>query len=151
MDSKEQVARWLRDELKKVREGDPFSVLSRIQIADAAMTMVESWFGLDVTHDLPPDGPGANLLGLVRELLGVDVHRADFAKQCGVLENCALNVVTARDVSATTNWRGGAVSVGSPFSTGDDQQLTKGSWKSRARAAQRRSPRAEGCQPIFLV
>jgi hypothetical protein len=81
IDSKDRVARWLREEWNEVRNGNRGRGLSRIQLADAAMTMLESC--------QPPDRPGADLLGLVQELLGVDVHRANFAASCGKLEYCA--------------------------------------------------------------
>jgi hypothetical protein len=94
--SKEQVALWLRDELKKVRKSETGNALSRIEIADAAMTMIERWLGLrDLTCDLPPDGSGVNLLGLLRELLDVDRHRAALAEKSGRLEYCALTEAVA--------------------------------------------------------
>jgi hypothetical protein len=63
--AKEEVVLWLRGELRKLRDSKK-ATLARVQIADLAMTMLE-------TASLA--GIGKNLLGLFRELLGVDVHR----------------------------------------------------------------------------
>jgi hypothetical protein len=78
--SKEPIASWLRKELKKLREGEKNvgqapvlkgETLSRLVIADLAMTMVE----------LCALQPGENLICLLQELLNVDRHRASQAEK----------------------------------------------------------------------
>jgi hypothetical protein len=65
VNAKEAVALWLRGELRKLRDSKKATV-SRVKIADLAMAMLETG----------SDAPiGENLVGLLRELLGVDVHR----------------------------------------------------------------------------
>ena len=70
----ERAAEWLRIELKKLRDGEKVEgkapvltgqSLSRLLIADVAMTMVE---GLE-------EQPGPELIALLMELLNVDRHR----------------------------------------------------------------------------
>ena len=70
----ERAAEWLRIELKKLRDGEKVEgkapvltgqSLSRLLIADVAMTMVE---GLQ-------EQPGPELIALLMELLNVDRHR----------------------------------------------------------------------------
>jgi hypothetical protein len=76
--TKEPIASWLRNELKKLRESEKIvgkapvltgETLSRLVIADLAMTMVE------VCEFQPEE----NLMCLLQELLNVDRHRASQA------------------------------------------------------------------------
>jgi hypothetical protein len=79
LEIKERVALWLRTELGKLRKGGRKGeapvrrrkVLSKLVIADIAITMLESG-GLCA--------PGGNLLQLLEELLDVDRHRATLAQ-----------------------------------------------------------------------
>jgi hypothetical protein len=73
-EDKQAVARWLRGELKKLREAETGSApvrrgKSRLIIADLAMTMTESLECL-----------GEDLVGLLRQLLDVDRHRKALAE-----------------------------------------------------------------------
>jgi len=79
-ETKEPAARWLRGELAKLRRGERIPgqapvrrglALSELQIADLAMTLVESCNGR----------PGSELLCLVRELMGINTHRAALAEK----------------------------------------------------------------------
>ncbi len=74
----ERAAEWLRIELKNLRDGEKVEgkapvltgqSLSRLLIADLAMTMVE---GLE-------EQPGPELIALLMELLNVDRHRRSLA------------------------------------------------------------------------
>ncbi len=74
----ERAAEWLRIELKNLRDGEKVEgkapvltgqALSRLLIADVAMTMVE---GLQ-------EQPGPELIALLMELLNVDRHRRSLA------------------------------------------------------------------------
>jgi len=85
-ETKERCALWLRTELKQLRDGEarvgtaPIRnrlALSRIQIADLAVTMLEC---LQV---------GDNLLCLFQELLNVDRHRKELATVDEKLEMAA--------------------------------------------------------------
>lgn len=85
-ETKERCALWLRKELKLLREGEAQAgtapirnrlALSRIQIADLAVTMLEC---LQV---------GDNLLCLFQELLNVDRHRKELATSDSKLEQAA--------------------------------------------------------------
>ena len=76
--SKEPIASWLSAELKKLREFEKIvgkapvlkgETLSRLVIADLAMTMVE----------MCALQPGENLICLLQELLDVDRYRASQA------------------------------------------------------------------------
>ena len=76
--SKEPIASWLSAELKKLREYEKIvskapvlkgETLSRLVIADLAMTMVE----------MCALQPGENLICLLQELLNVDRYRASQA------------------------------------------------------------------------
>jgi hypothetical protein len=78
--SKEPIASWLSAELKKLRELGKIAgkapvlkgeTLSRLVIADLAMTMVE----------VCEFQPGENLICLLQELLDVDRHRASQAEK----------------------------------------------------------------------
>jgi hypothetical protein len=83
VNAKEAVALWLRRELRNLRDSKKTTV-SRVKIADLAMAMLEKTTVSRVkiadlamasgsTGSYAPIGE--NLLGLLRELLGVDVHR----------------------------------------------------------------------------
>jgi hypothetical protein len=85
-ETKERCALWLRTELKQLRDGEARAgtapvrnrlALSRIQIADLAVTMLEC---LEV---------GDNLLCLFQELLNVDRHRRELATSDSKLERAA--------------------------------------------------------------
>ena len=80
-DLSEQVSKWLRNELSSLREGEKSTgaapvlaggAMSRVVIADIAMTMVESL-----------DAPGDELLALLMELLNLDRHRRSLARRKG--------------------------------------------------------------------
>jgi hypothetical protein len=82
--SKERVVRWLRGELEKLRTAErrvgeaPVlrgAGLSRLTIADFAMTMVQ----------FLEEAPGENLICLLQELLDVDRHRKALAELPGDL------------------------------------------------------------------
>lgn len=77
----EQVSRWLRNELSSLREGEKTTgaapvlagnAMSRVVIADIAMTMIESL-----------DAPGDELLALLMELMNLDRHRRSLAGRSG--------------------------------------------------------------------
>lgn len=77
----EQVSKWLRNELSFLREGEKTTgaapvlaggAMSRVVIADIAMTMIESL-----------DAPGDELLALLMELLDLDRHRRSLARRKG--------------------------------------------------------------------
>ncbi len=77
----EQVSKWLRNELSSLREGEKTTgaapvlaggAMSRLVIADIAMTMIESL-----------DAPGDELLALLMELLDLDRHRRSLARRNG--------------------------------------------------------------------
>jgi hypothetical protein len=85
-ETKERCARWLRTELELLRESEARTgaapvrnrqALSRIQIADLAVTMLGC---LEI---------GDNLLGLFQELLNVDRHRRELATRDVNLDKAA--------------------------------------------------------------
>jgi hypothetical protein len=85
-ETKERCALWLRTELKSLRQGEarigaaPIRnrlALSRIKIADLAVTMLECLF------------VGDNLLRLFQELLNVDRHREELGTRDARLEDAA--------------------------------------------------------------
>ena len=78
--TKEPIAFWLRAELKELRESEKIvgkasvlkgETLSRLVIADLAMTLVE----------VCESQPAENLICLLQELLDVDRHRASQAEK----------------------------------------------------------------------
>lgn len=70
---------WLRGELKKIRESKPGSALSRIEIANMAMMMLER-----------REKKRKQLLCLLRELLDLDRHREARNKQVARMQYCAV-------------------------------------------------------------
>jgi hypothetical protein len=95
-ETKEPLALWLSKELEFLREGEvrvgaapvrTGKALSRIEIADLALTMLEC---LDV---------GDNLLCLFQELLNVDRHRKDLATS-------DRNMKSAAEIEAQFNLQG---------------------------------------------
>ena len=77
--TKEPIARWLRHELRKLREGEVTrgaapaltgKTIPRALIADLTFTMIEC-----------ASYPGDELLSLLQELLNVDRHRKDLAAE----------------------------------------------------------------------
>jgi transposase-like protein len=79
-ETKEAVSTWLIEELGRLREGERVAgqaparrgeTLSRIQIADIAMTMIEC-----LDHSI-----GEKLICLLQALLDIDRHRLAFSKQ----------------------------------------------------------------------
>jgi hypothetical protein len=88
--TKEAVAAWLRIELDRLRKAEaklgtaPVRrklALSRLDIADAALTMVQAI-----------KGPcGNELLSLLQELLNVDRHRQQLFRHCSDLFEAAAN------------------------------------------------------------
>jgi hypothetical protein len=116
LDTKEEVAAWLRGELKKLRDSKK-ATLDRVEIADLAMTMLEQLVQLGEV--------GKELLCLFQELLDVDRHRkkmtpSEKLRWCAAHDGLAIQngkILRVRELarragvrpSAVVDWRRSAI------------------------------------------
>jgi len=87
VDAKEEVALWLRGELRKLRDSKK-ATLPRVKIADLAMTMLETGSVAQT---------GENLVGLLRELLGVDIHRKRIIPNNKLMDAAVIDGLALQD------------------------------------------------------